>query len=137
MEMEKLNEFVKEIQPSFLGCEFNTSNMTKEGRHNGAYPTRQDHRFAKLLPVASSVSNCRFYGANFINSCLEAIAKRFKLYIEETIGFWNEKAIERDEYFINYVPNCVAKAWVRCPIEDLEREEGLTQRAFAENLSEQ
>ena len=34
----------------------------------------------------------------------------------------------------NYVPNCITKAWVRCPIEELEAEEGLSKRAFAEKI---
>ena len=34
----------------------------------------------------------------------------------------------------NYVPNCLVKAEVRCPIEALESEDGLTKPQFAEKF---
>ena len=75
-------------------------------------------------------------GANFINSCLEAIAKRLQHYIRAAEVFTEE---EKDIEIVmsilsNYVPNCIAKASVSCPIEDLEQEEGLSQQAFAEKF---
>lgn len=75
-------------------------------------------------------------GANFINSCLEAIAKRLQHYIEtETIFTEVEKKVEIIMSILsNYVPNCVAKASVSCPIEALEQEEGLSKQAFAEKF---
>jgi len=75
-------------------------------------------------------------GANFINSCLEAIAKRLQHYIEtETIFTEVEKKVEIIMSILsNYVPNCVAKASVSCPIEALEQEEGLSKHAFAEKF---
>ncbi|PKB17116.1 hydroxymethylglutaryl-CoA reductase, degradative [Flavobacterium sp. 5] len=60
-------------------------------------------------------------GANFINSCLEVFAKTlkeeasdFELFSEE------EKNIEVVMSILsNYVPNCIVRAEVSCPIEDL------------------
>ena len=135
---KKLNEFVKEIQPSLLEDVTSiTSNMTKRGGGITGLTLRDKTvdlpNYYQLHLQFQTVDSM---GANFINSCLEAIAKRFKLYIEEDDRFLeDEKAIEIVMSILsNYVPNCVAKAWVRCPIEDLEREEGLTQRAFAEKF---
>ncbi|CAL2083562.1 hydroxymethylglutaryl-CoA reductase, degradative [Tenacibaculum sp. 190524A05c] len=48
-------------------------------------------------------------GANFINSCLEAIAKRFQ----------NEEIEVIMSILSNYVPECIVQAEVSCPIEDL------------------
>ncbi|SNR14807.1 hydroxymethylglutaryl-CoA reductase, degradative [Tenacibaculum jejuense] len=48
-------------------------------------------------------------GANFINSCLEAIAKKFQKEDIEIIM----------SILSNYVPECIVKAEVSCPIEDL------------------
>ena len=75
-------------------------------------------------------------GANFINSCLEAIAKRFQYYIQAADHFTDEeKEIEIVMSILsNYVPNCVAKASVSCPIDALEQEEGLSKKAFAEKF---
>lgn len=75
-------------------------------------------------------------GANFINSCLEAIAKRLQHYIQaEAIFTEKEKEIEIVMSILsNYVPNCIAKASVSCPIQALEQEEGLSKQAFAEKF---
>ena len=75
-------------------------------------------------------------GANFINSCLEAIAKRLQYYIQtEAIFTEEEKEIEIVMSILsNYVPNCIAKASVSCPIQALEQEEGLSKQAFAEKF---
>jgi len=48
-------------------------------------------------------------GANFINSCLEAIAKRFKKDDIEIVM----------SILSNYVPDCLVRAEVSCNIEDL------------------
>ncbi len=52
-------------------------------------------------------------GANFINSCLEAIAKKFQKKDIEIIM----------SILSNYVPECIVKAEVSCPIEDLGGED--------------
>jgi hydroxymethylglutaryl-CoA reductase len=57
-------------------------------------------------------------GANFINSCLEQLAQDFRLRAQKDFN-----ADEAPEVVMsilsNYVPNCVVRAWVRCPIEHL------------------
>lgn len=60
-------------------------------------------------------------GANFINSCLEVFAKTLK---EEALVFESfseeEKNIEVVMSILsNYVPDCIVRAEVSCPIEDL------------------
>ncbi len=60
-------------------------------------------------------------GANFINSCLEQFAETLK---EQAISFEafseEEKNIEVVMSILsNYVPNCLVKAEVSCPISDL------------------
>nr|WP_315251695.1 hydroxymethylglutaryl-CoA reductase, degradative [uncultured Flavobacterium sp.] len=60
-------------------------------------------------------------GANFINSCLEIFAKTLK---EEALVFESfseeEKNIEVVMSILsNYVPDCIVRAEVSCPIEDL------------------
>ncbi|WP_111706467.1 hydroxymethylglutaryl-CoA reductase, degradative [Lutibacter citreus] len=59
-------------------------------------------------------------GANFINSCLEAIAKEFE----------NDEIIVVMSILSNYVPECLVRAEVSCKVEDLyvENSEFLAQK---------
>ena len=74
-------------------------------------------------------------GANFINSCLEQFAKTL---VREAVTHADLKGEEPIEIIMsilsNYVPNCLVRAEVRCKIDDLEPEEGLTKREFAEKF---
>jgi hydroxymethylglutaryl-CoA reductase len=75
-------------------------------------------------------------GANFINSCLEQFAKTLK---EEAITFESFSASEKDIQVImsilsNYVPNCVVRAEVSCPIIDLEEKHITNPQDFAERF---
>jgi len=64
---------------------------------------------------------CNSMGANFINSVLEQMAS--------TLGDWaaNEPGLQTSERSVevimailsNYTPECLVKAWVSCPVEDL------------------
>ena len=60
-------------------------------------------------------------GANFINSCLEQLAKTLR----ELAGQYAEfSEIEKDIEIVmsilsNYVPNCLVKASVSCPVDEL------------------
>ncbi len=60
-------------------------------------------------------------GANFINSCLEQFAKTFKTEAQHFSEFNDaEKNIEIVMSILsNYVPNCLVRAEVSCPIEEL------------------
>lgn len=71
-------------------------------------------------------------GANFINSCLERIAKTFK---EEALKFSDFTAEERELDIImsilsNYVPECLVRVEVSCPVEDMASSE-MTGDEFA------
>ena len=75
-------------------------------------------------------------GANFINSCLEQFAKTLK---EETQIYELFSQIEKDITVImsilsNYVPNCIVRAEVSCPIEELAEKHILNPQDFAERF---
>lgn len=65
-------------------------------------------------------------GANFINSCLEQFAQSLKSEMQKTTFFQNN---EKDSLQIimcilsNYTPDCIVRAEVRCPVEELEEGE--------------
>lgn len=72
-------------------------------------------------------------GANFINSCLEVFAQTLK---EEALIFEafsdEEKNIEVVMSILsNYVPNCIVRAEVSCPVDDLKEKHIENPQEFA------
>lgn len=75
-------------------------------------------------------------GANFINSCLEQFSKTLK---HEALLYSNFTEEEKHPQVImsilsNYVPNCVVRAEVSCPIEDLNEDKNISAQEFAEKF---
>ncbi|MNQ02171.1 3-hydroxy-3-methylglutaryl-coenzyme A reductase [compost metagenome] len=75
-------------------------------------------------------------GANFINSCLEQFAKTLK---EEAQAYELFSETEKDIQVVmsilsNYVPNCIVRAEVSCPITDLEEKHIQNPQEFAERF---
>jgi len=63
-------------------------------------------------------------GANFINSCLEAIANEFqKEDIQIVMSILS-----------NYVPNCIVRAEVSCPVSQLSDDASIDSKEFAEKF---
>ncbi|MCC5918267.1 MAG: hydroxymethylglutaryl-CoA reductase, degradative [Cryomorphaceae bacterium] len=79
---------------------------------------------------------CDSMGANFINSCLERLAETLTQTIESDNRFTQtEKQVQIVMRILsNYTPNCLVRAEVRCPIEDLSEEEGVSPHEFAEKF---
>ncbi len=75
-------------------------------------------------------------GANFINSVLEQLAESLLEASKEYSAFSDqERAVEVVMSILsNYVPNCLVRAEVRCPVADLETEENLSADAFAKKV---
>ena len=134
----KLGSFITEITPRFLEDVSDiTANMMKRGGGITGMELRdKTAEMQDYFQLHLTFHTVDSMGANFINSCLEAIAKRLQHYINQDDRFTSEEK-EIDivmSILSNYVPNCITKAWVRCPIEELEAEEGLSKRAFAEKF---
>ena len=75
-------------------------------------------------------------GANFINSCLEQFAKTLKEKASQYELFTDaEKDIQIVMSILsNYVPNCIVRAEVSCPISDLEEKHIPNPQEFAEKF---
>ncbi len=75
-------------------------------------------------------------GANFINSCLEQFATTLKREAQSFSLFTNqEKDIEVVMSILsNYVPNCLVRAEVSCPVEDLNVEKSISPLDFAKKM---
>lgn len=68
-----------------------------------------------------SFETCDSMGANFINSVLESFAATLQQFVKVQPHF---AGIEQELSVImsilsNYTPQCLVRAWVECPIEDL------------------
>ncbi|MEW4923727.1 hydroxymethylglutaryl-CoA reductase, degradative [Algibacter sp. 2305UL17-15] len=72
-------------------------------------------------------------GANFINSCLEQFATTFKREALNFEGFSDEERhIEIVMSILsNYVPECLVKVEVSCPVEDLTENKNISAQEFA------
>ncbi|MCC5944124.1 MAG: hydroxymethylglutaryl-CoA reductase [Bernardetiaceae bacterium] len=87
--------------------------------------------------LKATFDTCDSMGANFINSCLETFAKSLQNWLMEKDMFVGE---EKDATIImcilsNYTPECLVRAWVECPIEDLGMVEDLDAPTFAFKFS--
>jgi hydroxymethylglutaryl-CoA reductase len=75
-------------------------------------------------------------GANFINSCLEQFAKTFKANATAYSSF----SLEESDILIvmsilsNFVPNCVVRAEVSCPVSELNEDKNISPELFAEKF---
>ncbi|MDO1501528.1 hydroxymethylglutaryl-CoA reductase, degradative [Winogradskyella maritima] len=74
-------------------------------------------------------------GANFINSCLEQFAQTF----ETGFDAFNTDSSNLDivmSILSNYVPDCIVRAEVRCPISDLKDKDIVDPQEFAERFNQ-
>ena len=131
---EKLKNFFSKVKPELLEAVTPlTHNMEKRG---GGVKNIELKDKTSVLGDYYQL-HCTFetkdsMGANFINSCLERFAETFKDAAEKHDAFdASEKEIEIVMSILsNYVPGCVVRAQVSCPIEDLE-DHGMSGEAFA------
>ena len=109
-----LIDFIKEITPKFYkGTEAITRNMKKRGGGITAISLRdKTEGLEGYYQLHCTFETLDAMGANFINSCLEQFAKTLK---EEAA----KRALELEvimSILSNYVPNCLVRAEVSCPI---------------------
>jgi len=75
-------------------------------------------------------------GANFINSCLEQLAKSFEEFARLDLLTQVDSHLEIVMSILsNYVPECLVRATVSCPVEDLAIEKnGISGISFAKKM---
>ena len=135
---EKIKDFFAEVKPKLIAATNTiTANMNKRG---GGISD------IELVDKTAVMSNyyqlhCSFetldaMGANFINSCLEQFAKTFK---EEAQLFDAFSAREKNIEIVmsilsNYVPDCIVRAEVSCPVAELNEDKGVRAEEFADKF---
>ena len=137
-DVQKLELFFKENKPKFFARTASiTKNMQKRG--GGILDIQLINKTKELdnyfqLHVTFETKDSM--GANFINSCLEQLAETLKEESQQFDAFSEE---EKNIQIImsilsNYVPNCIVRAEVSCPVEDLAEKKIENPKEFAEKF---
>lgn len=134
----KLQEYFNFIKPALF---IDTANITKnmEKRGGGITSLTLIDKTAALenyYQIHATFQTKDSMGANFINSCLEQFAKTFKTKALEFNAFSTE---ERDILIVmsilsNFVPNCLVRAEVSCPVSELNEDKNISPELFAEKF---
>ncbi len=137
-ESVKLQLFFEKIKKNLLAStEHITKNMQQRG--GGILSVELKDKTSELqqyyqLHVTFDTKDSM--GANFINSCLEQLAKSLKKEAQDFVGFTSE---EKEITIVmsilsNYVPNCVVRAEVSCKVEELVEKKIDNPQEFAEKF---
>lgn len=120
---EKLSDFFPSVKPALLKSVASiTQNMEKRGGGINNIELRDlNDRIKGYYQLHCTFETLDAMGANFINSCLEQFAKTLK---DQALSYdtftEEEKNIEVVMSILsNYVPNCLVKAEVSCPVSQL------------------
>ncbi len=120
---EKLKTFFDALKPRlFADTEPLTKNMQARGGGIRDIELRDKTQLLDgYYQLHATFETKDSMGANFINSCLEQFAKTLKDAAQDYEGFTADEAdIEVVMSILsNFVPNCVVRAEVSCPVEDL------------------
>ncbi len=134
-DFEKLKVFFKSIKQKLLDDAIPiTKNMEKRG--GGILDIELKDKSKNLnnyYQLHATFETLDAMGANFINSCLEQFATTFKHELEGYKDFDpKEKNIQIVMSILsNYVPDCLVRAEVSCPVSELDEDKTLSAQEFA------
>jgi hydroxymethylglutaryl-CoA reductase len=137
-EKTKLQAFFDNVKPDFFT---ETQSITKNMQLRGGGILDIELRdktdlMENYFQLHATFETKDSMGANFINSCLEQFAHTLKEKANQYDGFSEtEKDIQVVMSILsNYVPNCIVKAEVSCPISDLQEKNIENPQLFAANF---
>ena len=135
---KKINEFFIKVKSKLIQATLPiTKNMEKRGGGILDIELRdKSNDIDGYYQLHATFETLDAMGANFINSCLEQFAKTFREEALEHDGFSEkEKSIEIIMSILsNYVPNCLVRAEVSCPIKDLTENPSINPEEFAKKF---
>lgn len=135
---EKLTLFFEHLHPILLADSASlTINMEKRGGGvNNITLVNKTEQLANYYQLHCTFETLDAMGANFINSCLEQFAQTLKREAQNYINFSvEEKNIEVVMSILsNYVPNCIVRAEVSCPVAELNENPDISPQQFAEKF---
>ena len=134
----RLKAFVAHIQPLFLSETLSiTKNMVARGGGIKKVELRDKSKELKdYYQLHCTFETLDAMGANFINSCLEQFAKTLQREAStSSILHAEERHLEVVMSILsNYVPQCLVRAEVSCPVEDLGAVGGISATEFAQKM---
>ena len=137
--VEKLTAFFNQTKPHFFSDTHEiTKNMQKRGGGILDIELRdKTSEIANYFQLHATFNTKDSMGANFINTCLEQFAKTLETQANDFDGFSPE---EKNVQIImsilsNYVPNCVVRAEVSCPVEQLSESATIDANEFAQKFA--
>jgi hydroxymethylglutaryl-CoA reductase len=134
----KLSSFFEYLKPKlFTSTASLTTNMQKRG--GGILNIELRDKTSELrdyYQLHATFETKDSMGANFINSCLEQFAKTLKSEAEHFDAFTEEEKNITVVMSIlsNYVTNCIVRAEVSCPVEELHDKEISDPKEFTEKF---
>ena len=136
--LEKLNSFFQSIKTQFFA---DTENFTKNMQKRGGgildiTLVDKTNELPNYYQLHATFNTKDSMGANFINTCLEQFAKTLENQAQQYDAFTEEeKKIQIIMSILsNYVPNCVVRAEVSCPVEQLSDDANIDSKEFAEKF---
>ncbi len=127
---EKLKSFFNSIKPKLIeDTQAITKNM--QARGGGILDIELRDKTTAIegyYQLHATFETLDAMGANFINSCLEQFAKTLKTEAESKLNNSIEIVMS---ILSNYVPDCLVKAEVSCPVNALRDDNSITGEDFA------
>lgn len=136
---EKLTTFFNKIKPFFFeDTQEITKNMQKRG--GGILDIELRNKTTEIpnyYQLHTTFNTKDSMGANFINTCLEQFAKTLENQAQDYTDFTSE---EKNIQIImsilsNYVPNCIVRVEVSCPIDQLSDDKNIDSIEFAQKFA--
>ena len=120
-EKAHLEAFFARVQPLMLAyAQPITANMEKRGGGITSLTLIDKTKaLADYYQLSATFETLDAMGANFINSCLESFAETFREEAEKDAAIRGQYEIVMS-ILSNYVPNCLVRAEVYCPVDELE-----------------
>lgn len=137
-DVKKLFQFFERVKPKLIAdVEPITQKMKRRG--GGVFDIVLVDKTSDLpdyFQLSATFDTRDAMGANFINSCLEQFANTF-LESARTDDLFTEE--ERDVQIVmsilsNYVPECLVRAEVSCPVSELNEDTTLLPQDYAEKF---
>ena len=132
---ESLKKFLKENEHILIES---TDRITKKMRERGGGLSNiklvnKSKELKSYYQLNVDFNTIDSMGANFINSCLEIISKKFKELLNDSSQFKeSEKNIQVIMSILsNYTPECIVESSVECKIDDLGEIDGISSKEFA------
>tara|TARA_B100000989_G_scaffold17159_1_gene11312 strand:- start:99 stop:1409 length:1311 start_codon:yes stop_codon:yes gene_type:complete len=132
---ESLEKFIKENEHTLYES---TNRITQKMRERGGGISNiklvnKSKELKSYYQLHIDFNTVDSMGANFINSCLETISKKFKELLSDSPQFKeSEKKIDVIMSILsNYTPECIVESSVECKIDDLGDIDGINSKEFA------